>query len=148
MTIESSQGDSVRPTWQEYWAGVGNEEWLAAKALLELEEHGGVRREVETWLAYDSAGDWYDEDGGWRSDPVLDWWAWVADVDARGRAWSGSEARLYQLVAGLTTGRPFNIVGVLDEMGSSQVEVLAVLVDWASGGNNHEHAGLARVVQS
>lgn len=34
-----------QPTWDEYWAG--NEEWLPAKALLEL---SSIKHEAESWI--------------------------------------------------------------------------------------------------
>ncbi len=63
------------------------------------------------------------ESDTWIYDTTLDWEGWVADVDERGRDWSSTEWRLYDLVTGLTTGRPFNIVGVLDRMGSWEAGV-------------------------
>lgn len=34
------------PTWQEFFAGVGNESWLAARAVLEADPHRVVLRDA------------------------------------------------------------------------------------------------------
>lgn len=136
-----------RPTLAQLREDVGSEEWLAALALLELSPA----------LAGDAAGftEW-SRDGGrfipagraedaaslFQPNPEMDWAGWVADVDDRGRGWSSTQARLFELVAALTVdGRQLSLVGVLDRMGSWEREVLAVLVQWASGGNNREYPG-------
>ncbi|GAB3750762.1 hypothetical protein [Microlunatus parietis] len=118
-------------TWNEYWARVGSEEWLAAKALLELSP--AVRRDASLWLL--AVGD--D-----RRDP---WQAWVDDVDTRGRGWSSTERRLYAIVASLTTGRLLDL-STIANLGSWETAAWAILVDWGTGGNNREYPGRARVV--
>jgi hypothetical protein len=122
------------PTWEDYFARVGNEELLTAKALLTIDPHvDAVRRDAERWLRYSDTYYYRDEQSGtMRYDPVLDWDDWVNDVDTRGRGWSSGEWRMYDLVAGLTTGRPFNIVGVLDRMGSWKADVWRILTQWGT----------------
>lgn len=131
--MQRNTGATV-PTWEQYRAAIRNEEWLAAMRLLEVEVFPTVRRDAEQWLAFPEVDGERDADGVWRPAPELDWEGWVADVDQRGRGWSSTEWRLFELVAGLTTGRPFNIVGVLDQMHSWEAAVWGVLVDWGTGG--------------
>jgi hypothetical protein len=76
----------------------------------------------------------------------MDWLEWVADVQTRGRGWSSTENWLYQIVAALTGDQPLQLAGVLDNMGSWEHEVLDVLVQWATGGNNREFPGRLAVV--
>lgn len=119
-------------SWEEFWRTVGSEEWLTAKALLELSP--AVQRDAARCL-----DDTDDERGPWQ--------AWVDDVETSGRGWSSTEARLYAVVASLTTGRPLDL-STLAYMGSWEIEVWAALVDWGTGGNNREHGGRARVIRS
>ena len=130
MNIER---DTPQSAWDEFWQDVSSEEWLAAKALLELEPHLAVRRDAERWLRRSDGDGEYDPDGDWRWNVELPWEKWVADVDGTGRGWSSTEWRLYDVVAGLTTGRPFNIVGVLDRMGSWETGVWRTSLTGARG---------------
>ncbi|GAB3765698.1 hypothetical protein [Microlunatus parietis] len=118
-------------TWNDFWKTVGSEEWLAAKALLELSR--AVGNDAARWLLDDVE----HEDGPWQ--------AWVDDVDANGRGWSSTEWRLFGIVASLTTGRPLDL-STLAYLGSWETAAWAVLVDWGTGGNNREYPGRARVV--
>jgi hypothetical protein len=134
-----------KPSWDEFFDTVGCEEWLTAKALLDLDPHHVVRRDAERWLRYSDHDGYRDETGNWRQQPELPWEEWVADVDNKGRSWSSSEWRLYEVVAGLTTGRPFNIVGVLDHMGSWESGVWEILTEWGTGGDNRMVLGRSTV---
>lgn len=139
---------TTRPTWQEFWAEVGSEDWLTALALLELDDHQVLRRDLERFLTYAPSAGWRDAAGVWHRQPELDWDAWVANVEERGRGWSSTEARLFELVAGLTTGRPFNIVNVLGFLGSWELQMWRILTAWGTGGNNRDRASRATVVPS
>jgi len=136
-----------RPTWAEFWARVGDEDWLAAKALLEL---SSIRREAESWLRWER-DPLYDDSGepfGYTDPyPVLDWEAWIADYDAEGRGWSSTEHRLFALVAALVIpDRQIAFRSVLGYMGSWETEVWRILTEWGTGGNNREYPGRATVV--
>ena len=122
------------PTWTEFSSWVGNEDWVAAITLLEVDPHATVRRDAARWLSF-SAGDGRMVDGVFVPNPWLDWDEWVADVEGRGRGWSSTEWRLFDVVAGLTTGQPFNIVGVLDRLGSWRVPAWQILMTWGLGGS-------------
>lgn len=117
--------------WDEFWAGVGSEEWLAAQRLLELSPV--LQRDARLWVLANTADD---------DDP---WQAWADDVDARGRGWSSTERRLFGIVAALTTGRPLDL-STLGNLGSWEIDVWQILVDWGTGGNNREYPGRAWVV--
>lgn len=137
----SSQSIPAPPSWESFFATVGNQEWLTAKALLELNLFGAVRRDAERWLRHSKYDGHLDDSGTWQWAAELDWEAWVENVEEHGRGWCGSEWRLFEVVAGLTTGRPFNIVGVLDRMGESGAGVWRILAEWGTGGSNRDHAG-------
>jgi hypothetical protein len=135
------------PTWKTLVESVNSEECPTAIALLNVDQHGVVRNDAERWLHHSSFGRLDLESGVWIFNTALDWEGWVADVDERGRAWSSTEWRLYDLVAGLTTGRPFNIVGVLDRMGSWEAEVWEILTEWGTGGDNNGCPGRSAAVR-
>ena len=139
MTTNTYLGSPA--TWETLLSCVGSEEWLTAIALLNVDPHGVVRRNAEQWLRHASSGHRELESDVWIYDTTLDWEGWVADVEERGRGWSSTEWRLYDLVAGLTTGRPFNIVGTLDRMGSWEAEVWRILTEWGTGGDNDSRPG-------
>jgi hypothetical protein len=131
------QPATARPTWQEYldWLHrIGDPTLQAAVALLGVDPSGVVRLDAEHWLHYQASG--RDAAGGWVPDPGMDWQAWVVEVCRRGRGWSSTEWRLFDVVAGLATNRPFSLVGVLDRMGSWEAEVWRVLIEWGTGGDN------------
>jgi hypothetical protein len=63
----------------------------------------------------------------------------VANVEARGRGWSSTEWRMFEVVAGLTADRPFNIVGVLLApfvMGASAIPVVGSLAGLGVGASH------------
>lgn len=135
-----------RPTLTELRREVGNEAWLAALALLDLSP--ALADDAALFTAWSRDGGRYTYDGEgedrvstFHPDTEMHWLAWAADVEERGRGWSSTENRLYAVVAALTADRPLRLTGVLDNMGSWQREVLDVLVQWASGGNNRELPG-------
>ena len=138
------RGDAL---WDEYWAGVANEDWQAARVLLELS--GRVRRFYAAHLAVllEPA---FDDDGhqlpARRRDVVLDWESaagcidtghintWHINTGQVGAAgFSSTEARLAQLVAALTTGAPLDLAS-LTWMGSWSSQVWQVLVEWGTDG--------------
>ncbi len=136
-----------RPTLAQLRERVGSEEWLAALALLDLspavaEDAAGFTAWSRGDGRFTYTGEGDDQVGTFHPGAEMDWEAWVAKVDSAGRGWSSTEMRLFELVAALTVaGRQVSLVGVLDRMGSWEGEVLSVLVQWASGGNNREYPG-------
>lgn len=143
-----SENTTDRPTWDEYWARVGSEDFLAAKILLEL---SSIRYDAEQWLEWHQDKQ-FDDDGnpaGWSDPhPTLDWDAWVADYEETGRGWSSTEHRLFRIVAALVASdeRPFPMRETLGYLGSWETEVWRVLVNWGTGGNNREYPGRSTVV--
>ncbi len=126
--------------WSTCWPEVGSEEWLAARALLELSP--ALVGEAASWVAQ----------GGGRPGALLDW---VADVDREGRGWSSTERRLFAVAAALIDpvdddGEPRTVplVGLLDLMGSWEGDVWRILTDWGTGGNNAGRPGRWAVVRS
>ena len=132
-------GDTL---WQEYWARVGNEDWQAARRLLELSwrVRGFYAAHLAVVLepAFDDEG---HELAGRRREVVLDWES-AADriatghidtgqVDAAG--FSSTEARLARLVAALATGAPIDLAS-LAWMGSWSSQVWQVLCEWGTDG--------------
>ncbi|MDN5893930.1 MAG: hypothetical protein L0H93_07875 [Nocardioides sp.] len=138
-----------RPSWDEYWAKVGSEDYLAAKALLELSSQ--VRCDAAQWLEWVSHQLWSDDDepvGQSEPYPNLDWEGWVKSVDEQGRGWSSTESRLFEVVAALVAEEPraIRLRGLLDSMGSWESDVWRILTEWGTGGNNKDHPGRATVV--
>lgn len=131
-------------TWDGYWAGISGEDWLTAKALIELSP--ALHTEAMAWVA-----------GG------RDLLAWVAHVDGGGRGWSSTEGRLFRVVAALLDPVPDVIdardvpyamqAGVdrvvrgvplshfFDLMGSWEGEFWRILTTWGTGGNNRDRPG-------
>ena len=133
-------------TWDATWDRIGSEDWLTAKALLELSP--ALHHEAVSWVeqrGIDGLGDW------------------IRDVDTQGRGWSSTEARLFRVVAALLDPSPdvldarqvtygiqvdddhvrraVPLVTFLELMGSWEGEVWRILTEWGTGGNNREHAG-------
>ncbi len=134
---------SRRPTFAQLRAGVGSEDWLAALALLDLSP--AVARDAEQYTQWSEYGGRYTDDS-FQPNAEMDWEAWVADVDEHGRGWSSTEWRLFELVAALVIAeRKLALRGTLDAMGSWERQVLDVIVQWASGGNNRDLPGRVRV---
>ena len=135
-----------RPALTQLRREVGNESWLAALALLDLSPAvADDAARFTSWSRdagrYTYEGDGEDRVSTFHPNSEMDWLAWVADVDERGRGWSSTETRLYLVVAALTANQPLQLIGVLDRMGTWERQVLDVLVQWASGGNNRELPG-------
>lgn len=124
-----------KPTWELYCAETGNEELTAAVAVLGCDPFKKVMRDAGRWLYFSKSGGGRMVDGVFCPDPLLDWQAWVDDVDKVGRGWSSNEWRLYDVAAGLATGRPFNIVGTLDRLDEWWSPVMKILNTWSAGGN-------------
>ena len=121
----------TRPTWEDLTEAFGSEEYLAAIRLLQL---SSIQHDAIQWASHTEYG------------PTIDWEGWVRDVDEQGRGWSSTEHRLFALIASLVIPeRPMKIVYCLELMGSNQRQVLEVLVDWASGGNNKDRPGTLRI---
>lgn len=144
----STAPSTLIDNWAAYWAGVGNEEYLTARALLDLSYD--VRTEVARHLSYvpeetEVEGDEVMVTGGyWR----LDWEAFAASLDATDDTrplFSSTGQRLARLVAALTADAPFDVCA-LTRMGSWETDVWRILVNWGTGGNNREYPGRATVV--
>lgn len=129
-----------RPSLDRVRDSVGSEEWLAALALLDLSHAVGADAARFTVWSRDGGHYTYESDGDERvgtlhPDALMDWQAWTADVDEQDRGWSTTEWTLYELIAGLTTGRPLQLVGNLNSLGSWESDALGILINWASGGD-------------
>jgi hypothetical protein len=136
--------------WEQFWRRVDGEDWLTAKALIELSP--ALHREAADWLA--------------RGPSLRDW---VDDVDERGRGWSSTEGRLFRVVAALLDPAPDAVdahevpyaiqIGdgrvrravplsyFLDLMGSWEGDFWHILTNWGTGGNNRDHPGRATVIR-
>ncbi len=141
----------AQPDLTELRMSVGNEAWLAAIALLDLSP--ALANDAARFTAWSRDGGHYTYTGDgdarestFHPDAEMDWDGWAADVDQVGRGWSSTEARLFQLIAALVVdGREVRLPGVLDDLGSWQQQVLDIVVQWASGGNNRERPARYRV---
>jgi hypothetical protein len=134
----------ARPTWEEYRTCVRNEELVAAMTLLEVDPYATVRNDAARWLSWSQRGDGRMVAGVLMPNPQLDWEAWVTDVESLGRGWSSSQWRMYDVVAGLTANRPFNIVGVLDRLNEWGTPAWCILAAWGSGANADQIRGAGR----
>ncbi len=123
--------------WDECWDGVGNQDWQAARRLLDLSPRvcGYFAGHLAVVLEPHHEDDRDDDDGHeppeWRRDVVLDWEAAAGRIDAEG--FSSTEARLARLVAALTTGQPLELAS-LTWMGSWSSQVWRVLCEWGTEG--------------
>ena len=144
----------ARPDLTELRMSVGNERWLAAIALLDLSPQ--LANDAARFTLWSSTGGRYTYTGDgenrvstFHPNALLNWDAWVADVERGGRGWSSTENRLFDLAAALVIdGRQVSLPGVLDALGSWERPALDVLVQWASGGNNREQAGRYRIADN
>lgn len=145
-----------RPTWDETWATIGNEEMLTAKALIELST--ALRGDAAQFLRYHErrylpeGADW-DYDGPAeveRGGPEFAWDEWLADYDERGRGWHSTADRLFQVVASLLDRerpmRGFYYLGG-GYLGDWETDVWRILTEWGTGGNNRDLPGRATVVK-
>lgn len=118
--------------WSEYWATVGNEEWLAARQLLGISAR--VRGFYACFLAEVPP---FEADGAsteldtYRRELHLDWAAAAGRISEEG--FSSTEYRLARLVAALTTGEPISLED-LTRMGSWTARVWQTLVEWGTDG--------------
>lgn len=154
LKLSTTPADTAN-AWDTYWHGVGSEEWLTARQLIELSP--ALHSEAAAWLKTGKGWDLTD---------------WIHDVDDTGRAWSTTESRLFRVVAALidpypdadwvegNSTLPLYVVKVendrykrtvplvyfLEQMGSWETDVWRILVNWGTGGNNREYPGRATVV--
>lgn len=120
--------------WSEYWTQVGNEDWLAARRLLDLSPR--VSGFYGCYLTEELVPSHIEDDGGHlrtrkRPNLQLDWQAAASRVDADG--FSSTERRLARLVAALATGHPVDLQD-LSQLGSWSLDVWAILTEWATDG--------------
>lgn len=112
--------------WTLYWLSVGNENYLAAKQLLELSPR--VENHFKNYARADRLGG-----------HEVDWQRAGATIDETGM--STTEAHLAHLVMGLLGGREGHehpiLLTTLGNMGSWTDDVLRILVAWASDGRLH-----------
>ena len=135
-----------RPSIEQVRTSCGSEEWLAAFALLDLSPAVRADAAQYTEWARDAGRFTYEGEGEgkvstFHPSALMNWDGWVSSVGEEGRGWSSTEDRLYQLVAALVADRPLKLRGVLDAMNSWEREVLDIVVQWASGGNNRDLPG-------
>lgn len=130
-TDSTTTSASSSTGWGRYWAGVDNEDWLAAHRLIELSPRvGGFFRAhlAQVPVAV------FDDDGcqlGHHAELCLDWQAAADHLDGEG--FSATEQRLARLACALATGAPLEISS-LALMGSWATDVWAVLADWGPDG--------------
>ena len=123
--------------WQEYWNGVGNQDWQAARRLLDLSPRvrgyfaGHLAVVLEPHYDDDRDDDGHEPPELRRRDVTLDWVAAAGRIDAQGS--SSTEARLARLVAALTTGQPLELAS-LTWMGSWTAQVWTALCEWGTDG--------------
>lgn len=126
-----------RPTWDEFWCNVNGEDWLSAKAVLEL--CPVVLEDASRWLRYN------DHERVRHADLDLD--EWVRDVDEHGRTWSTTERNLFAVAASLIDrDREISLVKVLSYTGSWERTLWRILVTWGTGGDNRGYQGRSTVV--
>jgi len=132
MTTSNTPNITKTSLWQEYWTQVRNEDWLAARQLLDLSPR--VHGFFACYLAEELVPT-YDDDGHERPrslrDLNLDWAAAAARIDADG--FSSTERRLARLVAALTTGQPLDLES-MSRMGSWSLQVWQILLHWGTDG--------------
>jgi hypothetical protein len=110
--------------WEEFWAEVDDQEWLAARAVLEVSAR--VRGVAETFV-YRDERPLRDKP---RGEALLDWEGFAAQVSRAGL--SSGEARLADLVVALTTGAVIELEP-LSRLGSWGPQVWRVLARWGTG---------------
>jgi hypothetical protein len=126
--------------WEAFWVRVDGEEWLTAKALLDLCP-SPLRSEAMSWLRTDVR-----QDGSRWS--WVDWDGWITDYDEQGRGWSSTEHRLAAVVFALVDPeRPILMSRVLGQMGSWETDVWRILTEWGTGGNNRNCPGRSTAVR-
>jgi len=131
MTISTTSSGSSSARWQEYWTDVHNEDWLAARQLLELSP------EVRDFYAWNLAEELVptDDDDGHerhrsRRELRLDWAGAASRTDKDG---SFTERRVAHLVAALTADQPADLT-LLTWMGSWSTPVWRILLGWGTDG--------------
>ncbi len=118
--------------WDEVWSQVRNDDWLAARRLLDISPRvrNYFARHLDEELSprFDLDGTELDEP---RRDLELDWQAAADRIDSDGL--SSTESRLAHIVAALTTDEPLNLAS-LSRLGSWTFDVWQVLAEWGTDG--------------
>ncbi len=132
MTTPTTSSGSSSARWQEYWTDVHNEDWLAARQLLEPSP------EVQDFYACNLAEELVptDDDDGHERHPSRrelrpDWAAAASRIDKDG--FSFTERRLAHLVAALTADQPADLTSPT-WMGSWTAPVWRILLGWGADG--------------
>jgi hypothetical protein len=132
MTTPTTSSGSSSSRWQECWTDVHNEDWLAARQLLEPSP------EVQEFYACNLAEELVptDDDDGHERHPSRrelrpDWVAAASRIDKDG--FSFTERRLAHLVAALTADQPADLTSPT-LMGSRSTPVCRILLDWGTDG--------------
>ena len=132
MTTSTTSSGSSSARWQEYWTDVHNEDWLAARQLLELSP------EVQELYACNLAEELVptDDDDGHerhrsRRELRPDWAGAASRIDKDG--FSFTERRLGHLVAALTADQPLDLTS-LTWMRSWSTPVWRILLDRGTDG--------------
>lgn len=124
--------------WDAFWSGVGNEDWLAAKRLLDLSPRVSgffaAHLRVQEVEVLDDEG----QSAGTHHETTLHWSAAAESLDGEGL--SSTEARLARLVVSIACGTPFAISD-LRWMGSWSHRVWRILTEW---GTDAELAAMER----
>jgi hypothetical protein len=129
VPVPSSQ---TAAAWTEYWSTVGNEDWLTAKALIELSPR--VRGYFATYLGREELIQYDEQDKpvpSGRHQVVLDWQDAAGHLNREGL--SSTEHRLARLVLALTTDEPIALSD-LARMGSWSTQVWRTLTQWGTDG--------------
>lgn len=82
-----------RPTWEDYWKGIGNEDLLGAKGVIETNHR--VKQVVSGYLEWQG-----DEDDRW---PHIEWDQFAKDVETNLASLSSTELAIAQVAAALAT---------------------------------------------
>lgn len=123
-----------------------SEDWQAGFALLDLcpvlaQDAARFTRWANAGGRFASTGEGDHEVVVFNPNPLMDWDGWSGDVDLTGRGWSSTEWRLFNLVTAITIRERKVFLTEVFNLGSWERDALAVVVDWASGGNQAERPG-------
>lgn len=143
--IKAQDKPTDPPSWADYWATVGNEDYLAARELAQVSD--SIQAFLASFIRWDLDPVMVDDPNDQMNsipDPSgdlwcgveLDWEAAAASYD-EGLGYSSTEQRLLAIVLALVLeDRPLNIKRTLGYMGSWESEVWRILTEWGTGGRS------------